>query len=200
MEEDKKQGFTVEKAKEFEMDFYFNYDLGTISKILDTKKQLSPNFLLAKPFNGIYQIKVDGVDITKVANIDDDDALTAISYPLEKIIWLNKNLQSVLDSGEPDYNNPEWKTKHVFNYPRGDYSLNMPMYSKGDSVIIEWNLWESFEFPNGKVQVPSQLFGRRALETISKAQAFYSFLPQLSNQEKIKSFERKLKENKKFFE
>jgi len=183
------------EKKDFFMDFFMNDNLETIQRKLRGVKKPSANSLKGKPFNGVYCMYVDGTDIVRVANFEDYEAMLKINYPLDKVNWLSKNLRHIITPEQVRTEEREWKEKHEFSYPGGDFSPAIQMYADGNGVVVKWNLGPSFEYERGEIIITPKVFGNGVLKAARKANAFYSFLPELQKYEPWNSFERKLEEN-----
>ena len=199
MQKDESKYELCKIVDEFRIEFYIDTDFNKITKKINAIKKFHEYSLLSKPFNGIYCIDIDNIDILRLKDLQDDFSLTLINYPFDKINWLNNNYTELLKPSEPKYKEKEWKKKHLFTYPGGDYSLDIPMYSDGKYINIEWNIGDSFVIPKGKIKVPLALFAENVLKSIKKANAFFNLFGNLKQFDMIKSFEAKLRENEKYF-
>lgn len=183
------------EKKDFFVDFFMNDNLEAIQKKLRGVKNPNPNSLKGKPFNGVYCIYVDGVDIVRVANLEDPNAVLRVNYPLDKVSWLNDNLRQIII---PEQVKPEervWRERHEFSYPGGDYSPAIQMYAEGNWIVVKWDLGPSFEYERGEIIVTPKVFGSGVLKAARKANGLYSFLSELHKYEPWASFEGKLAEN-----
>ena len=190
----------IDEAREFRIDFWLNDAFPQIERRLDSITLFDDYSLLGRPFNGIFTIRIDGRDIVRVRNLENVGAVLKINYPLAKIQWPNNHFRSLLTQTVPDYENREWTKEHVFTYPHGDYSPDIPMHFDGKHVIIEWTVGQQFEYPTGTARVPPRMFGEEVLRSVRQAVCFFSFFPSLQKYETFSSFESNSRDNRKWFD